>query len=330
MSSFKTLRVYQEDKQTTARLETMDLDQLSEGAVVIRAAWSGINFKDALAVTGKGKIMRHFPMNAGIDVAGTVETSEDPRFKPGQEVVVTGCGLGEAHDGGMAGLVRVPGDWVVNLPGGMSLRDAMAAGTAGFTAAMALLRMEQNGQAPDHGPILINGATGGVGSFAIRLFSQAGYEVTALTGKPDAGDYLRRLGASEVLDANALEMGGRPLEKSLWGGAVDNLGGDALAWLTRTVHPWGNIGAVGLAAGIDLQTTVMPFILRGVSLLGINSVQCSADLRLATWRKLAELLKSEDYADIVQGEVGLEGVVEAAEQMLARKSRGRTLVRLDA
>ncbi len=328
MSSFKALRVHQDGKQVEARLESMDVEQLAEGAVVIRAQWSGINFKDALAVTGKGKIVRSFPMNAGIDVSGVVETSEDPRFKPGQEVLVTGCGLGEERDGGFAGYARVPGDAVVHLPEGMSLRDAMAIGTAGFTAGMALVRMEQNGQHPDLGPILVNGATGGVGSFAVRLFSRAGYPVTALTGKQDAADYLRNLGATEVVDTATLEMGSRPLEKSLWGGAVDNLGGESLAWLTRTVHPWGNIGAIGLAAGIELNTTVMPFILRGVSLLGINSVHCSRDLRLAVWRRLGELLRSEDYADIVQAETGLEGVRETAEQMLSRKTRGRTLVRL--
>ncbi|MEX0872919.1 MAG: YhdH/YhfP family quinone oxidoreductase [Aquisalimonadaceae bacterium] len=328
MSSFKALRVYQADKGVDTRLEDMTLDALSEGAVVIRAKWSGINFKDALAVTGKGKIMRSMPMNAGIDVAGTVETSEDPRFRPGEEVLVTGCGLGEAHDGGFAGMVRVPGDWVVPLPEGLDLRQAMIVGTAGFTAGMALVRMEQNDQRPERGPILITGATGGVGSFATRLFSRAGYSVTALTGKPDAAAYLRSLGADQILPADQVDYGKRPLEKALWGGAVDSLGGETLTWLTRTVKPWGNIGSIGLAAGFELNTTVMPFILRGVSLLGINSVECSRDLRLAVWTRISELLQPTDCDTIVNREVGLDDVVTQSEALLERRVRGRTLVRI--
>ncbi len=328
MSSFKALRVHQADKGVEARIEDMRVEDLSEGSVVIRAAWSGINYKDALAVTGKGKIMRTLPLNAGIDVSGTVETSEDPRFLPGHEVLVTGCGLGEVHDGGFAGMVRVPGDWVVPMPDGLDLRRAMAVGTAGFTAGMALVRMEQNGQEPGHGPILITGASGGVGSFATRLFSRAGYSVTAFTGKTDAADYLQSLGAADILDASQVDYGKRPLEKAIWGGAVDSLGGDALTWLTRTVKPWGNIGAIGLAAGIELNTTVMPFILRGVSLLGINSVECSRDLRLAVWQRISELLQPDDCDAIISGEVGLDDVLESAESLLARKARGRTLVRL--
>lgn len=329
MSSFKALRVHQADNGVETRLEELTLDDLSQGAVVIRAEWSSINYKDALAVTGKGKIMRTLPLNAGIDVAGTVETSEDPRFRPGESVVVTGCNLGESHDGGFAGRVRVPGDWVVPLPETLTLRQAMVVGTAGFTAAMALVRMEQNGQRPEQGPILVNGATGGVGSFAIRLFSHAGYSVTALTGKSDADAYLRSLGAEDVLLAEHVDYGKRPLEKATWGGAVDNLGGDTLAWLTRTVKPWGNIGSVGLAAGIELNTTVMPFILRAVSLLGINSGEGPRDLRLAVWKRLSELLRPEDCEAIVNGEVGLDGVMEQSEAILARRVRGRTLVRID-
>ncbi|MCC5858776.1 MAG: acryloyl-CoA reductase [Ectothiorhodospiraceae bacterium] len=328
MSSFKALRVYQSESGLEPRVESMTVDQLSDGAVVIRSAWSGINFKDALAVTGKGKIIRQFPLNAGIDVSGTVETSEDPRFRPGDPVVVTGCGMGENHDGGFAQMVRVPGDWVVPLQDPLDLRTAMAVGTAGFTAAMALVRMEANGQRPEQGPILVNGATGGVGSYAIRLFSHAGYRVTALTGKPEAADYLKSLGAEEVLDAGELEFGTRPMEKGLWGGAVDSLGDESLAWLTRTVKPWGNIAAVGLAQGIKLNTTVMPFIIRGVSLLGIDSVLCHRDIRLATWKRVAELLKPEDVDAIVTREVGLDGVVKAAEALMERRQQGRTLVNL--
>ncbi len=328
MSSFKALRVHQADPGVDPRLESMTLDALSEGSVVIRSAWSGINFKDAMAVTGKGKIIRKPPLNAGIDVSGTVETSEDARFVPGDQVVVTGWGLGEIHDGGYSEFVRVPGDWIVPLRDPLDLRQAMAVGTAGFTAALALVRMEQAGLSPDQGPILVNGATGGVGSFAVCLFSRAGYGVTALTGKPDAADYLTALGAAEVLDARELDMGKRPLEKGLWAGSVDSLGGEALTWLTRTTQPWGYIAAVGLAQGIELNTTVMPFIIRGVSLIGIDSPLCPRDIRLAAWKRLAGLLQPADIDAVVAGEVGLDGVVAAAEAMMERRQRGRTLVKL--
>ncbi|MCC5809803.1 MAG: oxidoreductase [Ectothiorhodospiraceae bacterium] len=328
MSSFKALRVHDAGKGVEARLDSLTLDQLSEGQVVIRSAWSGINYKDALAVTGKGKIIRKPPLNAGIDVSGTVETSEDPRFLPGDEVLVTGWGLGEIHDGGFSEFVRVPGDWVVPLQDPLDLRQAMAVGTAGFTAALSLVRMEQSGLAPDQGPILVNGATGGVGSFAIRLFSRAGYSVTALTGKTDAADYLKSLGATDIMDAGELDPGNRPLEKGLWAGSVDSLGGEALAWLTRTTKPWGYIAAVGLAQGIELNTTVMPFIIRGVSLIGIDSPLCPRDIRLATWKRLAGLLRPEDIDAVVSQEVGLDGVVAAAGTMMERRQRGRTLVKL--
>jgi len=330
MVAFKALRVSQDaDARTqSASIVTLGVDDLPTGAVLIRGRWSGINYKDALAVTGQGRILRSLPMTPGIDVSGMVETSEDPRFKPGQPVLVTGCGLGEAQDGGYAGMVRVPGDWVVNVPDELGLEGAMVVGTAGFTAGMALLRMEQNGQTPQRGPILVNGATGGVGSFAVRLFSRAGYQVHALTGKPEAADYLRSLGAAAVIDAHSIEYGSRPLETASWGGAVDNLGGEHLAWLTRTVQPWGTIAAVGLAAGIDLKTTVMPFILRGVSLLGINSVTCTRDLRLAVWTRLVKLLQPADLAAIRSDCIGLADVPAMAARLLSREVRGRVLVRL--
>jgi acrylyl-CoA reductase (NADPH) len=330
MVAFKALRVSQDADTRTQSVSVMmlDQDQLPAGAVLIRGLWSGINYKDALAVTGQGRILRSFPMTPGIDVSGSVETSEDPRFKPGQSVLVTGCGLGEAHDGGYAGLVRVPGDWVVNVPDELGLDGAMVVGTAGFTAGMALLRMEQNGQTPQRGPILVNGATGGVGSFAVRLFSRAGYEVHALTGKPEAAEYLRALGAAAIVEADGLDYGSRPLETARWGGAVDNLGGEHLAWLTRTVQPWGSIAAVGLAAGVDLKTTVMPFILRGVSLLGINSVTCPRDLRLAVWTRLVKLLQPADLEVIRSACVGLEEVPAMAARLLSREVRGRVVVRL--
>ncbi|WP_309544927.1 YhdH/YhfP family quinone oxidoreductase [Alkalilimnicola ehrlichii] len=246
MNNFKALRVHEDG----ARLETLGLEELDAGEVVIKAAYSGINYKDALAVTGKGKILRRFPMIPGIDVAGEVVESGDDRFSIGERVLVTGCGLGENHDGGFAEYVRVPVDWMVAIPSGLSEREAMALGTAGFTATMALVRMEDNGSNPSQGPILINGASGGVGSLAIDIFSKAGYSVTALTGKAEQAERLRRLGADEVLLTSELEFGTRPLERAQWAGAVDSVGGDFLAWLTRTVQPWGNIAAIGLAGGM--------------------------------------------------------------------------------
>ena len=328
MSSFKALRIHESDQGVDARVDEITLDDLSEGTVELRAAWSGINFKDALAVTGAGKIARKFPLVAGIDVAGTVESSEDPRYKPGQKVLVTGWGLGEAHDGGYAEHARVAGDMVVPLPDELDLRQAMIIGTAGFTAAMALVRMEQNGQRPEQGPVVITGASGGVGSFATRLFSRAGYEVTAVTGKADAADYLKALGASDILDPATIDRGKRPLEKALWAGAVDALGGETLTWLTRTVKPFGNIAAIGLAEGTELNTTVLPFILRGASLLGIDSVYCPATLRLKIWERASELLRAEDFDAICHSELNLDDVPGACADLLGRKVRGRMLVRL--
>ena len=233
METFLAYRVHRDDGKTEGRLERITLDDLDEGDVVIRAAWSGINYKDALAATGAGKIMRRFPMVGGIDVAGVVHASNDARYAEGDSVVVTGFGLSEEHDGGYAEYVRASGDWLIPLPDGMSLRDSMAIGTAGFTAALAVDAMELNGQRPDAGPVLVNGATGGVGSFAIDMLGGLGYEVTAFTGKRDQNEYLHALGATDILYRDEVEMGTRPLEKALWAGAVDNVGGDQLAWLTR-------------------------------------------------------------------------------------------------
>ncbi len=332
MGSLRALRVYEEDGKVSARLVDLDSAELSDGEVLIRAEWSGLNYKDALTVTGTVRIMQSVPLNAGIDVAGTVEHSQDSRYRAGDKVLVTGCGLGEQKDGGYAELVRVPGDWVIPLPDGFDSRRAMAIGTAGFTAGMAMLRMEHNGQSAFRGPLLVNGASGGVGSFAVRLFSRAGYSVTAVTGKRDAYEYLRALGAETVLDAAELDFSSDagPLGRAQWGGAVDNLGGDALAWLIRTVRPWGNVAAVGLAAGMQLESTVMPFLLRGVSLLGVNSVHCARELRVAVWDRIGELLNPDDCDTIVSEEIDLSAVLDRAADMLARKIRGRVLVRLAA
>lgn len=328
MNSFKALRIHAVEKRTEARLDTIGLNDLTPGDVVIRVAYSSINYKDALAVTGTSRIMRALPRVAGIDLSGTVETSQDPACKPGDKVLVTGCNIGEVLDGGLAEFARVPASAVVPLPAGLSLSEAMAIGTAGFTAAMALRRMLENHQHPDQGPIAVTGPTGGVGSIAIALFKRAGFKVTAITGKKaESSDYLRALGADEIVSRQELAMGSKPLESVLWGGAVDNLGGETLAWLTRTVKPWGNIGSIGLAQSAELHCTVMPFILRGVSLLGIHSVDVPRAWRLQLWDKLASEWKPPLDA-IVARTIALDEVPAVAGEFIAGRVQGRTIVRL--
>ncbi len=328
MERFSALRVHQEGDKTAARIEQICLDDLGPGEVVIRAAYSSVNYKDALAGTGRGKIMRRFPMVGGVDVCGRVVESSDQRYKQDEHVLVTGFGMSQDHDGGYAEYVRVPADWVVPLPAGLSLFEAMAIGTGGFTAALAVQRMEVNGQAPERGPIVVTGATGGVGSFAVDILSARGYSVTAITGRPEEQGYLSELGAAEVLLHQELEKGGRPLEKGMWGGAVDNVGGELLAWLTRTVKPWGCIASVGLAGGHDLNTTVMPFIIRGVSLLGIDSAGCEMGMRRTVWDRLGSDLKPAHLGSIAPHTVGLEDLPRVFQQLLSRELRGRTVVRL--
>ena len=328
MLTFKAFRVHQEDGQVSGRLEAIRLEDLDPGEVVIRAAWSDINYKDALAATGAGKIMRRFPMVAGIDVAGQVETSSDARFRAGDRVCVIGCGLGEERDGGYSELVRVPSQTVMPVPDGLSLYEIMAMGTAGFTAALAVQRMEDNGQLPDHGPILVNGATGGVGSFAIDMLSALGYEVVAFTGKSAAQAYLTELGAGKLLIRGQVEMGQRPLEKALWGGAVDNVGGEELAWLTRTTRPLGNIASVGLAGGHQFRSTVMPFILRGVNLLGINSLVIPMRLKIRIIERLASDLKPRHLDSISSRTVSLEQLAGVFGDYMEGRVVGRTVVRI--
>ncbi|MDP3293777.1 MAG: YhdH/YhfP family quinone oxidoreductase [Nevskia sp.] len=328
-ATFKALRIHQVDKKTEARLEAITLADLSAGQVVIRVAYSSINYKDALAVTGKGRIMRGYPKVAGIDLSGVVVSSEVPDYQPGDKVVVTGGNVGEQFDGGFAEYARVPAEAVVRLPVGLSLHEAMALGTAGYTAALALRRMLENHQRPDLGTIAVTGPTGGVGSIAISLFKRAGFTVAAITGKPGAEKYLRDLGADEIVDRNTLDVGSKPLETARWGGAVDNLGGDTLAYLTRTVKPWGSIGAVGLAQAVTLNTTVIPFILRGVSLLGIWSVECPRAWRLAIWERLASDWKPDGLLSLIAPKlVPLEEVATVAEELVAGKAQGRTVVRI--
>ncbi|MGA8259435.1 MAG: oxidoreductase [Arenicellales bacterium] len=328
MSSFKAFRIHNDDGGIQAKFESITLDDLSEGDVVIRAAYSDINYKDALAATGKGRILRQYPLVGGIDVAGRVESSSSKEFQAGEPVVVVGCELSETRDGGYAELVRVPADCVVKLPASLTLFDAMALGTAGFTAALAVESMERNGQTPEHGPIVVTGATGGVGSVAIDILAGAGYEVVALTGKSDAAEYLTGLGASRVLLRGEVDLGKRPMERAEWGGAVDSLGGEVLTWLTRTVKPFGNIASVGLAASHELHTTVMPFILRGVSLLGINSVLCGSKVRRATWERLGSDLKPRHLDRIVSRTIDFDELPGAFDAYVEGAVTGRTVVKI--
>ncbi len=325
--TFAAFRIHNDEGGYRAGIEAVALDRLSPGEVVIRAVHSSVNYKDALAGTGKGKILRRFPLVGGIDVAGHVAASTDPRFREGDAVLVTGRGLGETRDGGYAQYVRVVADMAVPLPEGLDLRESMILGTAGFTAALALVRMVHNGQTPDMGPLAVTGATGGVGSLAVDIFSAAGFEVHAISGKADQVEYLKALGASQVLGRDALQTT-RPLETARFGGGIDNVGGPMLASLLAQTCPYGNVGSAGLAADHRLDATVMPLILRGVSLLGVASTEPPAALRDETWRRLAGDWKPRQLARICTREVDLEGLPDVFETMLGGGSVGRTLVTL--
>ena len=327
MTRFAAYKIVSEDNVVRGRVVDATLDDLPPADVLIRAAWSSVNYKDAMAATGTGKILRRFPLIGGIDVSGTVESSRDRRFAAGDPVLVTGYDLGVAHDGGYAGYVRVPGDWVVPLPEGLSLFEAMAFGTAGFTAALGVMRLERQGLRPDQGPVAVTGATGGVGSIAIAALARLGYEVTAITGKDDQHEYLRGLGASAILSRATLDLGTRPLEKATWAGAIDAVGGDLLSWLVRSTNAWGGVASTGLTGGVEVRLTVMPFILRGVSLIGVDSVTCPIDLRRDTWRRLATDMKPPALASIARV-IPLDGLDEAFATLLAGRARGRFVVQL--
>ena len=328
MTPFRALRIHERDGKVVASFDRIGLDDLAAGEVVVRVRYSTINYKDALAATGAGRILRRYPLVGGIDLSGEVVSSADPRFRPGDAVLVAGCGLSETHDGGYAEYARLRAEWVVPLPPGMGLDDAMRIGTAGYTAALAIHRMEQNGQAPGNGPIVVTGASGGVGSLAIDILAGRGYEVVALSGKAEADEYLKEIGAARILRRGEIQLGQRPLEAVQWAGAVDNLGGEVLAWLTRTVDFFGNIASIGLAASPELHTTVMPFILRGVSLLGINSVANPRALRLKVWDRLATDLKPRHLARICARTIGFEELPAAFPDYVAGRVLGRTLVRI--
>ena len=328
IKSFAAFRIHRQGSQVSARFDDIGLSDLTAGDVVVRVTYSDINYKDALAATGTAPILRKYPLVGGIDLAGEVVFSSDRRYTPGQRVLVTGCGLSETQDGGYAEYARVQGDWVIPIPPCMTDADAMKLGTAGFTAALAIHRMEQNGQKPESGPVVITGATGGVGSLAVNMLAGRGYEVVAVSGKPEADAYLHEIGAAQILRRQSLDLGSRPMEAALWAGAVDNVGGEVLTWLTRTMGYGGNIASVGLAASHELHTTVMPFILRGVNLLGINSVATPRELRLAVWHRLATDLRPTGLDRIAGRHVTFDELPAQFDDYIKGRVIGRTVVRI--
>lgn len=327
MATFKAIRIEKAEKGTTATLGQFDDSELMDGDVTVAVEWSTVNFKDGLAVTGKSPVVRRFPMIAGIDFAGGVIQSAHPSWKVGDKVISTGWGLGETHLGAYAEKARVKGDWLVALPQGMSTREAMAIGTAGFTAMLSVLALEKHGLKPSDGPVVVTGAAGGVGSVAVALLSKLGFHVIASTGRASEGDYLRGLGAAEIIDRNELSAAGKPLAKERWAGGIDSVGSTTLANLLSMTKYGGAIAACGLAAGMDLPSSVAPFILRGVCLLGIDSVMCPIEPRKRAWERLAMDLDHAKLAEMTS-EIGLEQVLDVAPKILAGQIRGRTVVKI--
>ena len=324
---FDAFRIHDDDAGYRSGIEQVSVDDLSPGEVVIKTAYSSVNFKDALAGTGKGRILRRFPLVGGIDVAGHVVASSDKAFREGDPVLVTGCGLSETRDGGYSTFARLESRWTIPLPAGLTLRESMVLGTAGFTAALALFRMLDNRQSPGLGPLCVTGATGGVGSLAVDIFSRAGFEVHAVSGKADQHDYLKAIGASQVLGRDALATT-RPMESARFGGGLDNVGGPMLASLLAQTAPYGNVASAGLAASPDLHTTVMPGIIRGVSLLGVASGGTARDIRDAIWARLGSDWKPRHLDTICTRETGLADLPRVFDAMLAGGSLGRTVLSL--
>jgi acrylyl-CoA reductase (NADPH) len=327
LGTFRAIRIDKAEKGTTVALTQFDEAELMEGDVTVRVEWSALNYKDGLAVTGKAPVVRRFPMIAGIDLAGTVEQSSHPQWKAGDKVICTGWGMGETHLGAYGEKARVKGDWLVRLPESMSARDAMAIGTAGFTAMLSVLALEKYGLTPKDGPVVVTGAAGGVGSVAIAVLSKLGYHVIASTGRASETDYLKALGAAEVIDRGELSGPAKPLARERWAGGIDSVGSTTLANLLSMTKYRGAIAACGLAAGMDLPSSVAPFILRGVCLLGIDSVMCPIELRKTAWSRLASDLDSGKLSEITH-EIGLEGVIEAGAKILAGQVRGRIVVKI--
>ena len=330
MEKFKAYRVHDVDKKVSARFEEMTVSELDAGEVVIRVAYSCVNYKDALAVTGAGRVIRRFPCVGGIDLSGTVVESGDARFRKGDAVLATSYDLGVSHDGGFAEYARVPADWIVPMPKGMTLFEAMALGTAGYTAALGVVRMEHNGLKPANGPVVVTGATGGVGSIAIDVLSKLGFAVTALTGKESETAYLKGLGAKEVMLRSALDLSKvKPVDKMLWAGAVDNLGGEMLSWLMSTMKQSGTIASIGNAVSPNFSATVFPLILRGVSLLGIDSGYTPMALRREVWQRLATDMKPVHLKEITVT-VPFDELGGTFDKLIKGQMRGRFVVDMAA
>src|ERR1700729_4593004 len=327
MGTFKAIVVDKGEAGQTVRLTDFDDNNLMDGDVTVAVEWSTLNYKDGLAVTGKAPVVRRFPMIAGIDFAGTVEQSSHPAWKAGDKVVCTGWGMGETHLGAYAEKARVKGDWLVRLPEGLSAREAMAIGTAGLTAMLAVLALEKHGLSPKDGPVVVTGAAGGVGSVASAVLAKLGYHVIASTGRMSETDYLKGLGAAEVIDRNELSGPAKPLAKERWAGGIDSVGSTTLANILSMTKYRGAVAACGLAAGMDLPSSVAPFILRGVCLLGIDSVMCPIELRKIAWKRLGSDLDRGKLTEITH-EIGLDGVVEAGAKILSGQVRGRIVVKI--
>ena len=304
------------------------LEDLPADDVTILVSWSSINYKDGLASLAKGGVVRDYPRVLGIDLAGIVVNSTDPRYAEGDEVLITGFNAGVGHDGGYATYARVPGDWIVKCPEALSLREAMIFGTAGFTAALAIRRLEHLGLTSTTGPVLVTGATGGVGSMAVSMLNNLGYEVHASTGKKNEHDYLKAIGANIVLDRNDVNSKGRPLDKELWAGAIDQVGGTTLSWIMSTLMYRGAVACTGLTGGFTYSATVLPLLLRGASVLGVDSVMCPANERPALWERMSGELKPNRLDDLITTEIDLDGVADALTKILAGKNRGRTIVKI--
>jgi acrylyl-CoA reductase (NADPH) len=327
-SEFSAFRIHDDEEGYRSGLDTISINDLSEGEVTIQVAWSGINFKDSLAATGKGKILRRYPLAGGIDVAGVVVESSCDDVSVGDRVLANGSGLSEVRDGGFSEYLRLSSDIIVPLPDNLSMREAMGLGTAGFTAAMSLYRMEANGQVPDMGPIVVTGASGGVGTVAINLLTKAGYEAHAITGKPEEFDRLEQLGATQCISRHDLHWGRKPMDSTRWAGCIDSVGGDMLAGIYAVTMPWGNIACCGMAGGHSLNATVFPLILRGVSLLGISSSNCSIETRRKLWNLLGDQWKPPQLDEIITREVTLESMTPVFNDMMDGQSLGRTVVKI--
>jgi len=325
---YKAIVINKDDAGYRSTLETLDESALPEGDVTVKVDYSCLNYKDGLAITGKGPVVRKFPMTPGIDLAGSVVSSDHPGFAVGDPVVLNGWGVGEVHPGGLAQMARLKGDWLIPLPDGVSPRQAMAVGTAGYTAMLCVLGLEKAGVTPDQGEIVVTGAAGGVGSVAVALLAKLGYTVVASSGRPEETDYLKTLGAAEVMDRRLLSEPGKPLARERWAGAVDTVGGHTLANVCASTRYLGTVTACGLAGGADLPATVMPFILRGVTLKGIDSVMAPKAARLEAWERIGRDLDMHKLELMVK-EIGLEEAIETAGRLIEGKVRGRTIVNVN-